>query len=383
MISISRHNLPPWLRRTLAISEKETFHILRDLRALAVSFLLPVMLLVLFGYGVSFDLDRAPLTLVDLDQSPASRKIAQDLTANGEFIIAETLTNAALVASSFRNSKTLGAIIIPNQFGEKITRGENPQLQFLVDGSSGTIAGTLLGSMADFTQYESSEIAKIKSPSAQTSALKTEITMQYNPALRSAIFFVPGLVAYILAIVAVLLTSLTVAKEWERGNMEQLFATPVNLFEVVIGKLLPYLAIGCLQALLVLAIGTGVFNVPIVGNPALLAISVLLFMFGMLGQGLFISVITRNQMLAILAASISAILPALLLSGFLYPITNMPLVLQGLSLVFPARYMIAILRGVLLKGSTFVDLWPQFLGLASFSIVIVAATRARFVRRIA
>jgi ABC-2 type transport system permease protein len=183
--------------------------------------------------------------------------------------------------------------------------------------------------------------------------------------------------------VAVLLTSLTVAKEWERGQMEQLFATPVSRLEVVLGKLLPYLVIGCLQALLVLSVGMGVFDVPIKGSPLLLALATLLFMIGMLGLGLFLSVVTRNQMLATMAASMTTILPTLLLSGFLYPISNMPQILQVLSLIFPARYFMTILRGLLLKGSSFSDLWPHYLGLTVFAIAIVAAARARFVRRIA
>ncbi len=376
-------NFSPSVRRTLAISEKETFHILRDLRALAVSFVLPIVLLVLFGYGVSFDLDKAPLAIVDLDNTPASHNLVRNLTANQEFLVEDWLKDPNDVVTSFRRSRTLGALVIPRHFSANIEKGKSTDIQLLVDGSSGTVAGSLLGSLAAFVQSESENIAYKKTLQKSRPLLKTEVTLQYNPALQSAIFFVPGLVAFVLAIVAVLLTSLTVAKEWERGNMEQLFATPVTRLEVVLGKLLPYLAIGCLQALLVLAVGMGVFDVPMVGNPLLLAFATLLFMIGMLGHGLFLSVVTRNQMLATLGAAFTTILPTILLSGFLYPISNMPRILQVLSLIFPARYFMTILRAILLKGSTFQDLWPHFIGLAAFSIIVIAGARARFVRRIA
>jgi ABC-2 type transport system permease protein len=197
------------------------------------------------------------------------------------------------------------------------------------------------------------------------------------------VFLVPGLFSYVLGIVAVLLTSLTVAKEWERGNMEQLFATPVSRLEIVLGKLLPYMFIGSLQSLVVLVVGMTVFNVPMVGSPLLLAFAILLFLVAMLGQGLFISVITRNQQVATMVSSVTTILPTLILSGFLYPVSNMPIILQALSLIFPARYFIAIVRGILLKGNGFTDLFDQFAPLILIAIVVVALARASFKRRIA
>jgi ABC-2 type transport system permease protein len=380
---IQHSSFSPFLRRTLAISEKETFHILRDMRALAVSFVLPIVLLVLFGYGVSFDLNRAPVNIVDLSQTPASQDLVRNLTAQEAFVAENSFLNPADVVTSFRRSETLGAVVIPKDFALKIKRGETAEVQLLIDGSSGTVAASLMGDMALFLQREQNRLNKSKNLAAPPLPIQTTTTLQYNSALRSSVFFVPGLVAFILAIVAVLLTSLTIAKEWERGQMEQLFATPVSRLEVVLGKLLPYLVIGCLQALLVLSVGMGVFDVPIKGNPVLLALAILLFMIGMLGHGLFLSVVTRNQMLATMAAAMTTILPTLLLSGFLYPISNMPKILQALSLIFPARYFMTILRGLLLKGSSFADLWPHYLGLALFAFVIIAAARARFVRRIA
>ncbi|MGA8891321.1 MAG: ABC transporter permease, partial [Anaeromyxobacteraceae bacterium] len=198
-----------------------------------------------------------------------------------------------------------------------------------------------------------------------------------------AVYVVPGHAAYLMAITAVLLTALTVAGEWERGSMEQLFASPVSRLEIVLGKLLPYLAIGLIQLLLILGVGTNVFDVPIRGSPLLVILAGLLFLAGMLGQGLFISVVTRNQLVATQAGTLSSLLPSLLLSGMLVPIDNMPLPLRFLSHVIPARYLVDALRQVLLKGNGFLAIWPDLLAMAIFAVAIVALATRRFARRIA
>jgi ABC-2 type transport system permease protein len=206
---------------------------------------------------------------------------------------------------------------------------------------------------------------------------------RFNPEGRSAVFLVPGIAAYVLAMVAVLLTALTVAREWERGSMMQLFATPVGRLEIVIGKLLPYLVLGALAVLLVLSAGGWVFDVPFRGSAATLALLALLFLIGMLGQGLLISVLTQNQMVATQVATMSSMLPSLLLSGFVFPLENMPTVLQYLSRVIPARYFVAGLRGVLLRGNGIAELWPEALLLAAFATVMLGLSTLRFRRTIA
>jgi ABC-2 type transport system permease protein len=194
---------------------------------------------------------------------------------------------------------------------------------------------------------------------------------------------VPGIAAYVLAIVAVLLTALTVAREWERGSMAQLFATPVGRLEIVLGKLLPYLVLGMLAVLLVLAVGGYVFDVPFRGSAPTLMLFSLLFLVGMLGQGLLISVVTQNQMVATQVATMSSMLPSMLLSGFVFPIENMPAPLQVLSRVVPARYFVAALRGVLLRGNGLGELWSEALMLCAFGALMLTLATARFKRTIA
>jgi ABC-2 type transport system permease protein len=194
---------------------------------------------------------------------------------------------------------------------------------------------------------------------------------------------VPGLAAYLLALGAVLLTALTVAAEWERGSMEQLFASPVRRIDIILGKLLPYLALGMLQLLLVISVGATAFDVPIRGSVALLFLFGLVFMVAMLGQGLFISVVTKNQLVATQAGSLSSLLPSLLLSGMLFPVENMPRPLELVSRVIPARYLVHALRGIMLKGSGLAQLWPDLLSMAVFGVAILTLATRRFQRRIA
>jgi ABC-2 type transport system permease protein len=210
-----------------------------------------------------------------------------------------------------------------------------------------------------------------------------KVWTRYNPEGRSALYMVPGLSAFLLAITAVMLTALAIAGEWERGSMEQLFASPVGRLEIVLGKLLPYLALGLVELLLVVAFGALVFDVPIRGGLALILLFGLVFLAGMLGQGLLISVVARNQLVATQAGALSAMLPAIILSGMIFPIENMPLALQAISRIIPARYLVHGLRGILLKGNGLEVLWPDLLAMAVFAVGILGLATARFKRRLA
>ena len=205
----------------------------------------------------------------------------------------------------------------------------------------------------------------------------------FNPQSRSALFLVPGLTAYILAIVAVMLTSLTLAREFERGSMQQLFATPVVRFEIIAGKLLPYLGLGAVVVLMVLTAGAWVFEVPVRGSIPALILSSLLFLISMLAQGLLISIVARSQMVATQMATMTSMLPSMLLSGFMFPIENMPLPLRVISNVVPARYYIHALRGILLRGNGLVEVGPDLLALSIFAFVVLALGTARFPRTLA
>jgi ABC-2 type transport system permease protein len=255
-------------------------------------------------------------------------------------------------------------------------------VQLLVDGADAVVANQVLSKVDALVRAETRRLAG-PGLAEREPPLQVKVWTRYNPAGRSALFMVPGLAAYLLAISAVLLTALTIAGEWERGSMEQLFAAPVGRLEIVLGKLLPYLVLGMVELQLVLAFGAVAFDLPVRGSAALLFAIGFFFLVGMLGQGLLISVVAKNQLVATQAGALSALLPSLLLSGMMFPIENMPAALRALSRVVPARYFVHALRGVLLKGNGLDVLWPDLVAQIAFGVVVVALATARFRRRLA
>jgi len=370
-----------FLARVGAIAWKEILHIRRDPRTLLLALAMPVVMLLLFGYGVSFDVDRIPLAVSDQDRTEASRRLALAFTENHEF---EPVGGADADAAdtAFRRHRAQAVLVIPQGFEKDLARGGPARAQLLLDAADPVTAGQVLNK-ADAIALSESRRVSVGPGISAAPPLQVKVSSRYNPEARSAVFIVPGLAAYLMAISAVLLTALTVAGEWERGSMEQLFASPVSRLEIVLGKLLPYLVVGLIQLLLVLGVGTNVFDVPIMGSPLLVILAGTLFLAGMLGQGLLISVLAKNQLVATQAGSLSSLLPSLLLSGMLVPIDNMPAILRLLSRIVPARYMVDALRQILLKGNGFAQVWPDLLAMLVFAVVIVALATVRFKRRIA
>ncbi len=369
-------------RRIAALSEKELHHILRDPRSLYLALGMPVVMILLFGFGVSFDLERIPITVVDRDQSGASAELSRRLLASGEFSgRALPPQTDAEVSRLLIAGEAIAVVILDRDFERALRRGDRPRVQVLLDGADANSASqtrtkleTTIGVLG----------ASLVAPAgAKTPALGARTWTRFNPEGRSAVFLVPGIAAFVLAMVAVLLTALTIAREWERGSMAQLFATPVGRLDIVLGKLLPYVVLGALAVLLVVAVGMWVFDVPFRGSALALGVLSLLFLVGMLGQGLLISVVTKNQMVATQVATMSSMLPAMLLSGFLFPIENMPTVLRWLTSIIPARYYVEGLRGILLRGNGLAELWPQALALSAFSVGVITLSTLRFKRRIA
>ena len=369
--------------RLLAMAWKETLHVRRDPRTLVLAIVMPVVLLLLFGYGVSLDVDRIPLGVLDGDRSAASRGLVEAFTAAGEF---ERVPGPGAakggVDALFRRNGALAVLVVPAGFERDLARHGTGRAQILVDGADPTTANQVLAKADAIARAESLRLARLEAPSLRP-AIEVRVSTRYNPAARSTIFLVPGLAAYLLAIGAVMLTALTVAAEWERGSMEQLFAAPVGRLEIVAGKLLPYLALGLVQLLLVLVVGSTAFDVPIRGSIALVFALGFFFLVGMLGQGLLVSVLARNQLVATQAGTLSALLPSMMLSGMVFPLENMPVALQWISRVIPARYLVHGLRGILLKGNGLGVVWPDLAALAVFAVGVIAISVARFRRRVA
>lgn len=367
--------------RTRAIAGKEVMHILRDPQLLGFALVMPVILLLIFGYAVSFDLHDIPLAVVDQDRTASSRALVGDFEQAGAFVTTARPADPAAVEPLFRRDVAKAALLIPPGFARTAQRGEVARAQLLLDGSDNTTAATALGYAASIA------LTAALSPGGASPYAPLPIEARtrtfFNPTLESAVFLVPGLIALILVIVAVMLTSLAVAREYERGSMEQLFSTPVGRIEIILGKLGPNFVLGMLQVLIVLLIGVTLFDVPIRGSVlAIFAVSAI-FIMAMLMQGLLISVLTKSQMLASQLAAITTLLPALLLSGFIYPVDNLPGPLQALAAILPARYFVEALRAIMLRGNGLADVVPQLVPLFVFFFVMLVIATRRFRRQLA
>jgi ABC-2 type transport system permease protein len=357
---------------------KEVLHIRRDPRTLYMALAMPVVMLLLFGFGLSFDIEHIPLAVMDSDRSESSRALARRVFGSREFEFAGDVDGKS-VEQSLRRSQAAAVLVVPIHYQRDLLGGRDSQVQLLVDGSDGNLARQLMSKIDAIVRSESFA----RAGGAQPAPLAVKITTLFNPTGRSAFFLAPGLAAYLLAIAAVLLTALTVAGEWERGSMEQLFASPVGRLEIVLGKLLPYLVLGMVQLLLVISLATTVFDVPIRGSMAMILLAGFLFLAGMLAQGLLISVIAKNQLVATQAGALSSLLPSLILSGMIVPIENMPRILQALTTVVPARYLVHALRTLMLKGGGWAVVEVDLVALLAFAVVVLALATLRFKRRLA
>jgi len=361
------------LARLGAISRKEVRQLRRDPRSLGMAFVMPAVLIVLFGFVMTFDVRDIPIAVLDRDRTSASRELVEAFTSSGYFTMAGALERESDIDRLLERGGARVALVIPPGFARDLARGGPAEIQAVVDGADANTAATALN-------YARAIVA---ARSGAVSPIAVESRVWYNEELKSSNMVVPGLVAMVMMVVAAMLTSLTVAREWERGTMEQLAATPVHRVEVILGKLLPYLAIGLIDVCVAVGLGIVVFDVPFRGNPGLLLGNAFFFLLGALGLGMFISAAVKSQLLATQAAMITTFLPSLLLSGLMFDIAAMPLPLRLASHLVPARYFIAVTRGVLLKGVGPEVLWPHALGMVLFAFVGLAMAVRAFRKEIA
>lgn len=368
---------PGGFRRTrlLAIARKEWLQLRRDPRSLALAFALPVFLLLLFGYAITWDVRDVRLVVVDHDRTVQSRALAEAFTSSGYFRVVGRPARASDVARVFERGDALVALVVPPGFEARLGGPQAAPLQVLVDGSDANTATIALGyARATVQQWAGRE--GLSGPAAAV-PVTSRSRVWYNEELASRNMIVPGLVAVIMSVIAAMLTSLAIAREWERGTMEQLAATPVSRAEVVIGKLIPFVAIGMADVVVTSVLGVLLFHVPFRGDIVLFLVLSFLFVAGALGLGIFISAVAKSQMLATQMAMIATFLPAFLLSGFMFAIDVMPAPLQALSALIPASYYLVVTRGVFLKGVGVEVLWPQALFMVAFALAGVGlAVRA-------
>ncbi|HEU5050665.1 MAG TPA: ABC transporter permease [Gemmatimonadales bacterium] len=363
-------------RRLVAVARKELIQLRRDRRSLTLAFLLPVALLVIFAYAISWDVRNVRTVVVDDDGTARSRALTEAFAASGYFTL-ERAGDSRDVAPLLDRGDAQLALVIPAGFAAELGAGRPAPLQAIVDGSDANSATIILSYVQAIVGAHTARLAEAFGGGAAVPRIRLESRVWYNEELVSRNMIIPGLVAVIMMIIAAMLTSLTIAREWERGTMEQLAATPVGRGEVVLGKLLPYLAIGLVDVAVTSALGVFLFDVPFRGSVAQLMVLSALFLTGALGLGIFISAATKSQLLATQLAMVATFLPAFLLSGFMYAIDVMPPVLQVITHLVPARYFVVVTRGIFLKGIGAGILYVQALLMLAFAVIGLAlATRA-------
>ncbi len=367
-------------RRLWAIFRKEGLHIVRDRLSLIAALMIPVLLLLLFGYALTLDVDRVPTWVDDRDRTPQSRALIEKFRGSRYFRIVGQAGGYQPMVEGFDRESVLMGLVIPEDFSGKLARNEEAQVQLLVDGSDSNTASIAVGYAETLVMQHSAELRddalRRRGMGELRLPIDARIRVLYNNELKSKNFIVPGLIAVILMIISALLTSLTVAREWESGTMEQLLSTPVRPVELLMGKLLAYFVVGTADMAIALVLGVGVFGVPLRGNVLLLISVSAVFLFGALCWGILISTVTRSQLLAFQASLITSFLPAFLLSGFVYAIENMPVVIQQITRIVPARYFVKVLQGIFLKGVGLEVLWTEVVFLLVYAgIVFGLATR--------
>ena len=337
---------------------------------------MPVMMVLLYGYAIDMELRRLPVGIMDLSRSPASRDLIREMTSSRFIVDAGRLGSRAEIEPGFRRGLFRAVVVIPADYSESLQRNRTTPVQILVDGADGSTA-TIVDAYLNGAVARLNKDLVFKITGRDELPIEPRIRIFFNPQLISAYFIVPGLTAVILMMVCALLTSIALAREKETGTMEQILTTPVTAGEVVVGKLLPYLALGSLDAALVLTVGTLAFKVPMNGSWLVLAGYVLLFILIALALGLLISTFAKTQQVAMMAALMASLLPTLLLSGFIFTIESMPPALQVLSRIIPATYFLRIIRGVMLKGRLWFPLEAGVLALMVVLVMGVAVARFR------
>ncbi len=374
-----------WLRLR-AMARKEFIQIYRDPRSLAMAIAMPIMLLILFGYALALDVDNVPLAVWDQENTPASRELVSRFAASRFFSLQKHAADYRGVEEAIDSRRALMALVIPRGFSGRVEAGRPAEVQLIVDGSDANTATLAIGYADAIALIYSQDLTLRALRRSSGVTLRPPLDLRprvwFNPELESRNYIVPGLIAVIMMIIAALLTSLTVAREWERGTMEQLISTPVKAPELVLGKLLPYFAIGMFDLLVAVAMGKFLFRVPMRGNPVLLFAMAAIFLAGALSLGVLISIVTRNQLLANQAGIVLTFLPAFLLSGFMYAINNMPEAIQLVTSVVPARYFIVLLKGIYLKGVGLRILIGDAFLLTLFAVAMVALANLTFRKKL-
>ncbi|MDD2271251.1 MAG: ABC transporter permease [Desulfuromonadaceae bacterium] len=374
------------INRLLAMAGKEIIQIKRDARSIGIVIAMPLVMMLAFGYGVSFDTKHIPLYVYDMEGSRQSQDFLKRFQSSIYFRVVKSVTTYRELVQALDDGKCQMGIVVPADFSSRLSSGETVAIQALIDGTDSNSANLGMGySQAIIQAYSQQVTTQWQQRQGHANVLppiSVDSRTWFNESLESMATIVPGVVALVMAVVGTFLTSLTIAREWERGTMEQLISTPVTPMEIMFGKLTPYMVVGLFDTCVCAAMGVWWFGVPFRGHVWVFFLSSILFLTVVLSMGYFFSVVAKTQLAASQISLIATFLPAFLLSGFIYPIDQMPAVIQVITHAVPARYYMAILRDVFLKGTPILLMWRDFAGLALFALLLAVVASRAFKKRL-
>lgn len=375
------------MKSILNFIKKEFLQFKRDPKMFGIILIAPVVQLIFLGYAANLDIEKIKLVVYDQDKTSTSRKLINDLTSSGYFVAQDFVNDYNSVTKYLDYNKAIVALVIPNDFEKNLSRKETAKIQAIFDATDGNTASIAAGYLQQIIlQFAKNNVFEMMQRSGNilipVGSITPEIRIWYNPTLKTRNYMVPGIVGLLLSIVTLLLTSLAVVKEKEIGTMEQLIVTPLKPYQIIIGKLVPFILLGFVSITIVLTAMRVIFDIPVKGDIFFLFISAFFYILSTLGLGLFVSTISKTQQQAMMIAVFAVMMPMVFLSGFAFPVENMPKIIQYISYVIPLKYFINIIRGVISKGLGFYDLWLNALVLFIMGILILILSSLRFQRRL-
>jgi len=372
----------------LAIARKEFIQIRRDRATIYMVFIFPLMMLILYGFGIRYDVKSVPMAIFDQDGTQASRQYIERFERSPYFTVLRYARNYGELESGINRGTTRIGVVIPPNFSERLTSNREAVVQLLVDGADNNTATIAMSYASAISRSYSTSIvmqqmeAVLRNMNLPVPAVSAEPRIWFNPDLESVQFIVPGIIAVIMMIVGTLLTAVTIVKEKEQGTIEQIVSSPIKKYELMIGKTVPYAVLAYLDFLIIVVASNLMFGIHIKGSIPLLLVTAFFYLIGVLGIGILVSTVTETQISAMFAAIMASMLPSILLSGFIFPIRQMPAALQVLTIVVPARYFIEILRDIYLKGLGLESFWRETLYIMVFGIVMIALAAHRFRKKL-
>ncbi len=368
--------------RALVIARKELIQLRRDRLTLAMMVALPLLQLLLFGYAINTDVRHIPLLIFDQDRSAQSRDLGRSLEATGFYDLVGNVDSYQEIARALAAGQARAALVVPSRYASDLVSGRPSTLQLVVDGSDPQIVASATNTAASLVGARSLELLLARSGTTAAQPITLEPTIWYNPELRTAVYVVPGLVGVILTMTMVMLTAMAIARERERGTLEQLIVSPVKRLELMVGKIVPYVSLGYVQMSVILLAGRLVFGVPILGSLPMLYGLALVFICANLALGLFFSTVAQTQQQA-MQMSFFFLLPNILLSGFMFPFEAMPRPAQWIGQALPLTHFLRIVRGIALKDVGLADLWPELIWLGGLLVLLVSLASLRFSKKLA